>query len=110
MSQQDTEQAFTLATQAAAKVSSTVFNGILSGNEDWKRSRFVVSLDTDPRSNELVVRAKQLEYNACVLPIDKFHLAIEDGIAIDPQVLMRLATTCMNKMASMAQQGRRALA
>ncbi len=109
MSQQDTEQAFTLATQAAAKVSRTVFNGILSGNEDWKRSRFVVSLDTDPRSEELVVRATQMEYNACVLPIDKFHLAIEDGIAIDPQVLMQLATTCMNKLARMAARSAKAL-
>lgn len=102
MSQQDTEQAFTLATQTAAKVSHTVFNGILSGNEDWKRSRFLVSLDTDPRSEELVVRARQLEYNECILPIARFHSAIEDSLSVDPQVLMQLATTCMSKMARMA--------
>ena len=102
MSQQDTEQAFTLATQTAAKVSRTVFNGILSGNEDWKRSRFLVSLDTDPRSEELVVRARQLEYNECILPIARFHSAIEDSLSVDPQVLMQLATTCMSKMARMA--------
>lgn len=109
MSQQDTEQAFTLATQTAAKVSRTVFNGILSGNEDWKRSRFLVSLDTDPRSEELVVRARQLEYNECILPIARFHSAIEDSLSVDPQVLMRLATTCMNKMASMAARSAKAL-
>lgn len=109
MSQQDTEQAFTLATQTAAKVSRTVFNGILSGNEDWKRSRFLVSLDTDPRSEELVVRARQLEYNECILPIARFHSAIEDSLSVDPQVLMRLATTCMNKMAGMAARSAKVL-
>lgn len=52
---------------------------------------------------------KQVEYNACVAPIDKFHLAIEDSISVDPQTLMQLASTCIRKLTNMAAHGTKAL-
>lgn len=76
-------------------------------SEDLRRGRWMVSFGYGADAAPSV---KQIDGNACVLPIDKFHLAIEDTIAIDPQVLMRLATTCMNKMASMAARSAKALA
>lgn len=75
-------------------------------SEDLRRGRWMVSFGYGADAAPSV---KQIDGNACVLPIDKFHLAIEDTIAIDPQVLMRLATTCMNKMASMATRSTKAL-
>lgn len=75
-------------------------------SEDLRRGRWMVSFGYGADAAPSV---KQIDGNACVLPIDKFHLAIEDTIAIDPQVLMRLATTCMNKMASMAARSAKAL-
>lgn len=79
----------------------------LMKSEDLRRGRWMVSFGYGADAAPSV---KQIDGNACVLPIDKFHLAIEDTIAIDPQVLMRLATTCMNKMASMAARSAKALA
>lgn len=75
-------------------------------SEDLRRGRWMVSFGY---GSDAAPSVKQIDGNACVLPIDKFHLAIEDTIAIDPQVLMRLATTCMNKMASMAARSAKAL-
>lgn len=75
-------------------------------SEDLRRGRWMVSFGYGA---DVAPSVKQIDGNACVLPIDKFHLAIEDTIAIDPQVLMRLATTCMNKMASMAARSAKAL-
>ncbi|MGN1056974.1 MAG: Rha family transcriptional regulator, partial [Comamonas sp.] len=75
-------------------------------SEDLRHGRWMVSFGYDAASTPSV---KQIDGSSCVLPIDKFHLAIEDSIAIDPQVLMRLATTCMNKMASMATRNTKAL-
>lgn len=75
-------------------------------SEDLRHGRWMVSFGYGADAAPSV---KQIDGNACVLPIDKFHLAIEDTIAIDPQVLMRLATTCMNKMARMAAHSTKAL-
>lgn len=75
-------------------------------SEDLRRGRWMVSFGYGADAAPSV---KQIDGNACVLPIDKFHLAIEDTIAIDPQVLMRLATTCMNKMAGMAARSAKVL-
>lgn len=75
-------------------------------SEDLRRGRWMVSFGYGA---DVAPSVKQIDGNACVLPIDKFHLAIEDTIAIDPQVLMRLATTCMTKMASMAARSAKAL-
>lgn len=96
--------AFTLASQTAAKVQRAVFNGVMSGNADWKRSGYLVNLGVAGRDEEVTVQAEQLERNACVLPIDRFHEAIEESITVDAPTLTRLASTCMARLSRMAQR------
>lgn len=96
--------AFTLASQTAAKVQRAVFNGVMTGDADWKRGRYLVKLDTDGRDGEVTVNAKQIERNAFVMPIDRFHDAIEDSVVVDAQTLAQLASTCMNRLGRMAQR------
>ena len=38
-----TQAAFDAASQAAARVQSAVFNAVLSGNDEWKYSRWVLA-------------------------------------------------------------------
>lgn len=75
-------------------------------SEDLKHGRWMVSFGY---GSDAAPSVKQIDRNACVLPVEKFHLAIEDSLSVDPQVLMRLATTCMNKLASMAAHSTKAL-
>lgn len=98
------QHAFTLASQTAAKVQQAVFNGVMSGNADWQRSRYLLNLDVEGRDQEVVVRARQVEHNACVAPIDRFHDVIEESITVDAQTLSQLASTCMARLSRMAQR------
>lgn len=98
------DMAFALASQTAAKVQRAVFAGVMSGNADWKNSRYLVKLEAEDREGDVTVNAKKIERNACVLPIDRFHDAIEDSVAVDAQTLAQLASTCMNRLGRMAQR------
>lgn len=100
------ESALSAANAVAMQVQHAALMSMMK-SEDLRRGRWMVSFGY---GSDAAPSVKQIDGNACVLPIDKFHLAIEDAIAIDPQVLMRLATTCMNKMASMAARSAKALA
>lgn len=75
-------------------------------SEDLRHGRWMVSFGY---GSDAAPSVKQIDGNVCVLPVEKFHLAIEDSLSVDPQVLMRLATTCMNKLASMAAHSTKAL-
>lgn len=75
-------------------------------SEDLRRGRWMVSFGY---GSDAAPSVKQIDGNVCVLPVEKFHLAIEDSLSVDPQVLMQLATTCMNKLASMAAHSTKAL-
>ena len=68
-------------------------------SEDLRRGRWMVSFGY---GSDAAPSVKQIDGNVCVLPVEKFHSAIEDSLSVDPQVLMQLATTCMSKMARMA--------
>lgn len=99
------ESALSAANQVAAQIQQAAFMAMVK-SESLQRGRWMVSFGYDAERKPIV---KPVESNACVLSIDKFHLAIEDSIAIDPQVLMRLASTCMNKLTSMASHNAKAL-
>lgn len=75
-------------------------------SEDLRHGRWMVSFGY---GSDAAPSVKQIDRSACVLPIEKFHLAIEDSLSVDPQVLMQLATTCMNKLARMAAHSTKAL-
>lgn len=98
------QHAFTLAAQTAAKVQQAVFSGVMSGNEDWKHSRYLVNLGIVGRDGDVAVQARRIESNACVLPISRFHSVIEDSITVDAQTLAQIASTCMARLGRMAQR------
>lgn len=98
------QHAFTVAAQTAAKVQQAVFSGVMAGNEDWKHSRYLVNLGVAGCDGDIAVQAKQVASNACVLPINRFHDAIEDSITVDAQTLTQLASTCMARLGRMAQR------
>ena len=75
-------------------------------SEDLRHGRWMVSFGY---GSDAAPSVKQIDGSACVLPVEKFYLAIEDSLSVDPQVLMRLATTCMNKLTSMAARSAKAL-
>lgn len=92
------EPALSAANAVAMKIQHAALMAMMK-SEDLRRGRWMVSFgygaDAEPN-------VAQVEHNACVLPVDKFHLAIEDSIAVDPQTLMQLASTCMRKLTNMA--------
>lgn len=61
------------------------------------------------RGEEIVVRANQIEQNACVLPIDRFYSAIEDSFVVDAQTLTQLASVCMKRLGNMAARSSKVL-
>lgn len=75
-------------------------------SEDLRRGRWMVSFGYGADAAPSV---KQIDGNACVLPIDKFHLAIEDSVAVDAQTLTKLASVCMKRLGSMAARSTKAL-
>ena len=99
------ESALAAANTVAMQIQHAAVMAMMK-SEDLRRGRWMVSFGYGADAAPSV---KQIEYNACVAPIDKFHLAIEDSICVDPQVLMQLASTCMNKLARMAACSTKAL-
>lgn len=99
------DKALSAANAIAMKVQHTALMTMMK-SEDLRRGRWMVSLGYGTDAGPSV---KQIDSSVCVLPVDEFHLAIEDSLSVDPQVLMRLATTCLNKLSSMAARSAKAL-
>ncbi|MDD3016772.1 MAG: Bro-N domain-containing protein [Comamonas sp.] len=99
------EPALSAANAVAMKIQYAALMAMMK-SEDLRRGRWMVSFGYGADAEPSVA---QVEHNACVLPVDKFHLAIEDSISVDPQTLMQLASTCMRKLTNMAAHGTKAL-
>lgn len=91
------DHAFAMATQAAAKVQQSVFNGVIAGNQDWKRGRFMLSFGYSDESANANV--KQIEDGAYVATLPQMAKWIQDpGVLIESAELMGLATACMSRL------------
>ena len=99
------ESALSAANAVAMQVQHAALMSMMK-SEDLRHGRWMVSFGY---GSDAAPSVKQIDGSACVLPVEKFYLAIEDSLSVDPQVLMRLATTCMNKLASMAARSAKAL-
>ncbi len=99
------EAALAAANTVAMQVQHAALMSMLK-SEDLQRGRWMVSFGY---GSDAAPSVKQIDGSVCVLPIEKFHLAIEDSLSVDPQVLMQLTTTCMNKLARMAARSAKAL-
>lgn len=92
------DAALAAANTAAMQVQHAALMSMMK-SEDLRRGRWMVSFGY---GSDAAPSVKQIDGNVCVLPVEKFHSAIEDSLSVDPQVQMQLATTCMSKMARMA--------
>ncbi len=85
---------------ATAEVYQSVFDAVMQG-QDWQHNRYMLSFNTGMREGPAVC-AKAIERNACVLPISRFHDAIEESITVDAETLTQLASTCTARLGRMA--------
>lgn len=88
------------ALAATAEVYQSVFDAVMQG-QDWQHNRYMLSFNPSTFEGP-AVRAKAIERNACVLPISRFHDAIEESITVDAETLTQLASTCTARLGRMA--------
>lgn len=91
--------ALSLVAEVMPHVSRAIFDAVMTG-QNWQADRFMLSFDVNTRG--LVAQAKKIDSNAYVMPMDRFYDAIETSMSVEPAVLARLATTCANRLGSMA--------
>lgn len=85
---------------ATAKVYQSVFDAVMQA-QDWQLNRYMLRFDVTAEEGT-VARVKPVDRNAYVMPIDRFHCAIEDSLAVDVQTLTQLASTCTARLGRMA--------
>lgn len=97
---------------ATAEVYQSVFDAVMQG-QDWQLNRYMLRFDATAEDGA-VARVKPVDRNAYVMPVERFHSAIEDSMMVDAQTLTQLASTCTTRLGRMAarnavaapQQGR----
>ena len=97
---------------ATAKVYQSVFDAVMQA-KDWQLNRYMLRFDITAEEGT-VARVKPVDRNAYVMPIERFHSAIEDSMTVDAHTLTQLASTCTTRLGRMAarnavaapQQGR----
>lgn len=85
---------------ATAQVYQSVFEAVMQG-KDWQLNRYMLRFDVTAEDGT-VARVKAVDRNAYVLPLDRFHSAVEDSICVDAQTLTQLASTCTARLGRMA--------
>lgn len=85
---------------ATAEVYQSVFEAVMQG-KDWQLNRYMLRFDVTAEDGT-VARVKAVDRNAYVLPLDRFHSAVEDSICVDAQTLTQLASTCTARLGRMA--------
>lgn len=85
---------------ATAEIYQSVFDAVMQ-SQDWQHNRYMLSFDSTAPEGP-TARARAIERNACVLPITRFHAAVEDSITVDAQTLMQLVSTCTARLGHMA--------
>ena len=93
-----TQAAFDAASQAAARVQSAVFNAVLSGNDEWKYSRWMLAfIDDSEKAAPAYVR--QLEHGAFVTTWPRLVRDVGTGecMCTSPE-LIEMATACMQRL------------
>ena len=105
--------AHSLAAQAAAQVTQTVFEAILSGRDsDWRRARYLLSFGFDRDGQASIPQALVVADDQMVTSITELtgHISKHDIIISDAK-LASLATACTQQLTERAQvRERKALA
>lgn len=99
------ELAHSLAAQAAAQVTQTVFEAIASGcNSDWRRVRYLLSFGYDSDGQPTIPQARVVGDDQMVTSLNALaqHIAKHDVIPSDSQ-LAALVTACAHQLSERAQ-------
>lgn len=99
------ELAHSLAAQAAAQVTQTVFEAIASGrNSDWRRVRYLLSFGYDSDGQSTIPQAQVVGDDQMVTSLNALaqHIAKHDVIPSDSQ-LAALVTACAHQLSERAQ-------
>lgn len=97
--------AHTLAAQAAAQVTQTVFEAIASGgNSDWRRVRYLLSFGYDRDGQATIPQAQVVGDDQMVTSLNALiqHIIKHDVIPSDAQ-LAALVTACAHQLSERAQ-------
>lgn len=94
-----TKAAFDAASQAAASVQSAVFNAVLSGNDEWKYSRWVLAfIDDSAKGSPAYVR--QLEHGSFTTSWPRLVRDVGTGECMCTTAeLLDMAYACMQRLA-----------
>ncbi|MBI2750841.1 MAG: antA/AntB antirepressor family protein [Burkholderiales bacterium] len=94
-----TKAAFDAASQAAASVQSAVFNAVLSGNDEWKYSRWMLAfIDDSAKGSPAYVR--QLEHGAFTTTWPRLVRDVGTGECMCTSAeLLDMAYACMQRLA-----------
>lgn len=99
------ELAHSLAAQAAAQVTQTVFEAIASGrNSDWRRVRYLLRFGYDSDGQPTIPQAQVVGDEQMVTSLNALaqHIAKHDVIPSDAQ-LAALVTACAHQLSERAQ-------
>lgn len=85
---------------ATAEVYQSVFDAVMQG-KDWQLNRYMLRFDASAEDGA-VAHIKPVDRNAYVMPLERFHSAIEDSICVDAQTLTQLVSVCTARLGHMA--------
>lgn len=93
-----TRSAFDAAAQAAASVQTAVFNAVLSGNDEWKYSRWMLAfIDDSAKGSPAYVR--QMEHGAFVTTWPRLVKDVAAGECMCSSAeLLDMAAACMQRL------------
>jgi Rha family phage regulatory protein len=93
-----TKAAFDAASQAAASVQSAVFNAVLSGNDEWKYSRWMLAfIDDTAKGSPAYVR--QLDHGSFVTTWPRLVRDVANGECMCTSAeLIEMAAACMQRL------------
>lgn len=93
-----TKAAFDAASQAAASVQSAVFNAVLSGNDEWKYSRWMLAfIDDSAKGSPAYVR--QLDHGSFTTTWPRLVRDVANGECMCTSAeLIEMASACMQRL------------
>ena len=98
MAQHGRRQRVFCASQAAASVQSAVFNAVLSGNDEWKYSRWMLAfIDDSAKGSPAYVR--QLEHGSFTTTWPRLVRDVANGECMCTSAeLLDMAAACMQRL------------
>ena len=94
----NTKAAFDAATQAAASVQTAVFNAVLSGNDEWKYSRWLLAFVTDSKIAAPAI-VQKLPHDAFATSWATLTRDIAGGECLrSTPELLAMASACMHRL------------